>query len=167
MGLDITAYSNIKFVHQLPECKDETGYDDHFRLYYAGKNFISAGDGLKEGCYCCEGGSFGFRAGSYSNYNDWRGELSKCMLEVSPEVIWKKPEEWRGEPFVELVNFSDCDGFIGPKTSDKLFIDFNNNLEKFLNWTIGRTESDWFIQKYKDWMRAFKIASNGGAVKFH
>jgi hypothetical protein len=65
------------------------------------------------------------------------------------------------KPFYELINFSDCEGIIGPEVSTKLYNDF----VKFE--VVAKNEEEYFYRKYKDWMKAFKVASNKGVVSFH
>jgi hypothetical protein len=64
-------------------------------------------------------------------------------------------------PFCELINFSDCEGIFGPKTSLKLYEDFKDNELKF---ALKADTDD--IRTYTQFMHAFQIASKGGAVQF-
>ena len=66
-------------------------------------------------------------------------------------------------PFVELLHFSDCDGFIGPKTSAKLHSDFLEWDENAKNFD---SQNSYFYEKYQEWTEAFKVASDGGCVIF-
>ena len=66
-------------------------------------------------------------------------------------------------PFVELLNFSDCEGFIGPKTSAKLHADFLEWDKKAKNFD---SQNSYFYETYKEWTEAFKVASDGGCVIF-
>ena len=118
-------------------------------------------EGLKEGVYRVSN-SMGFRAGSYSGYNRWREELCQFALKVEPSEVWNNLEKYEGAPFVELINFSDCEGVIGPVVSTKLAADFK------LRWTDFSAEADeWNASKYNDWMSAFELASDNGFVDFH
>lgn len=161
MGLDISAYSKLKFV----KCEDgDDCWPKHERLY-PNPDFPAQADGLKEGCYerDADGGEIDFRAGSYSGYSAWRDSLAHFA--GFPGVrSWTEEtlKENAGKPFIELLYFSDCEGTIGPKTSAKLAADFAAH-EKRAEKEMDTYEFD----KYQDWKRAFEIAADGGAVCFH
>jgi len=174
MGLDISYYQNLQFDSPDSDNNDDK-YDtglihlykvvavgDHVHLAYGGAD---RSDGLQTGWYKGErGGSF--RAGSYSGYNEWRNHLSLCMLKLEASQVWEsEPEGGSGRPFAELIHFSDCEGFIGPKTSAKLAADFSANKKKAQKYSEAQGE-DWFYAKYKDWMAAFQCASSNGIVQF-
>jgi hypothetical protein len=112
MGLDIVAYRGLKKVEaeeNIQVAHDQFGYSSD----------------LEKGWYDCDS-SFHFRAGSYSGYNTWRRALCQAIHGVSDTQFWKKAENFIGQPFYELINFSDCEGQIGPKISEKLYQDFTN-----------------------------------------
>ena len=67
--------------------------------------------------------SFAFQAGSYMYYSKWRNQLAEMAGLGSAEAVRTNPEK-EGLPFVELINFSDCEGVIGPKVAAKLAKDF-------------------------------------------
>lgn len=101
-------------------------------------------------------------AGSYGGYNNWRNELSIFGLGVDAKTVWANPEKYKGRPFYELVNFSDCEGTLGADISAKLARDFWENLAR------AEVECDeYFVAKYNEWLRAFEYAANDGAVEFH
>jgi hypothetical protein len=115
--------------------------------------------------------STGFRAGSYSGYNWWREQLCKFALEVSPEDVWEEPERFEGKAFVELINFSDCDGCIGSKTSAKLAKDFAAHAPRLKMWaTKHLTDADersYFVDSYAEWQQGFELAAQNGVLIFH
>lgn len=104
------------------------------------------------------------------------------MIGYTPEEIWAISEalvrddklndvlDEKSEklviPFIELIGFSDCEGYIGPIVSNKLFKDFESNRDKALEFSKSKNV-DWFIRLYDDFMEGFRIASNDGAVCFH
>jgi hypothetical protein len=104
-----------------------------------------------------------FRAGSYSGYNNWRHLLAK-LAGYSDEDAFRGLAKNR--PFNELVNFSDCEGIIGPKTSAKLAKDFAAFDEAARKWPNDQ-DCAWFYEKYAEWHKAFVLAANNGAVEFH
>lgn len=147
MGLDITAYKNIR-----------PSDDEDASQIWINSAFASHAEALTHGMRFEAEKSEGFRAGSYGGYNQWRNDLAKLAGYLSDEDAWTKTEG----PFWELINFSDCEGVIGPKTSAKLHADFIAFDE------IAKTHSDeWFYRKYQDWTQAFELASQNGLVAFH
>src|SRR5437763_1488505 len=134
MGLDITAASKIKWIAAtLP---DEGSYGDYFWVGAQPDEFEAQADGLEPGLYETAD-EIDFRAGSCSGYNEWREQLAQFAgyparpANFAEAVPGRLPKEhsagaWAttGGPFWELINFSDCEGVIGPKTSAKLAQDF-------------------------------------------
>src|SRR4051812_20179100 len=120
MGLDIVAVSKVRRI----ECDGGEECDErHFTV----GSYRKGRDDLKPGCYVKGKGGrdFGFRAGTYIGYSDWRTELCLLALGVSPEEVWENPRRFRKKPFVELIDFTDSVGpVIGPRTSAKLYDDF-------------------------------------------
>tara|TARA_A100001037_G_scaffold79513_1_gene71528 strand:+ start:20921 stop:21415 length:495 start_codon:yes stop_codon:yes gene_type:complete len=163
MGLDIISISNIE------KSNDDNGF-------YIGKitekNKYSHNHKYEEGWY--ESGvdseTFDFRAGSYSSYGQFRQILSKSILGCSAEVVWMKEKEYKGSAFFELINFSDCEGYIGPETSEKLYMDFLLNAKKFVTYVhknIDDKESrSYFITLYDQWAKACQNASSSGILIF-
>lgn len=174
MGLDISYYSNIK---KQKGGNIKTKYNGSFKYQL----------GLLRGSYEISEKSeyYGFPCGSYSTYNEWRNNLAIMAGYGSANNVWRdetfdttikypnprllKLKKLKGEeiniievkPFYELINFSDCEGIIGTEISKKLYKDFVN-FEEF-----AKKENEFFYKKYKDWMKAFKVASNNGVVSFH
>ena len=158
MGLDITAGKNAKFVRAYQNDDLSLGYHH----VYATKDFPDQADGLQEGWYSVED-EHSFRAGSYGGYNQWREELSCRFLDASPELVWSDPVRFQDKPFFELINFSDAEGTIGPRTSAKLYEDFKAHIPS----ESDDPSDNYFLNKYKQWMRAFELAAQNGFVKFH
>ena len=165
MGLDITAYRKIKRIGDI-----DPDYCDSAKnnvTLYVNTAFPKQADSITNGLYEYEGKSFGFRAGSYSWYNLWRNELAKFVGHTDDE-IWKNHNIQC--PFVELIDFADNEGVIGPETSKKLYKDFKDNLKRAMEYKPDPDVDDmseWFIVKYKVWMKAFELASANGCVQFH
>jgi hypothetical protein len=182
MGLDISAW---EFATVLPEhpvgdsCWERTtpegAWDDSFVPHVhvwksAFDAFPQSSRGLeRERCYEVSGESIGFRAGSYSGYSEWRGMLARFGMGTDPRWVWSEPETFKDTPFFELVNFSDCEGSIGPEACADLSVDFETMRDEILNsrsWP--RPEDwDWFVDLYDTWASAFALAANTGLVEFH
>lgn len=171
MGLDCSAYRQIKRVEPQPEFEDTP--DDMVNLF-VNPDFPGRADEIKDGLYTYAE-EFDFAAGSYSGYNTWREQLAK--LAAYPAVRHESrgcevrrlhsAGAWAatGGPFWELIHFADNEGTIGAAVAAKLakdFADFQSKADAF-------EEADhdgWFRAKYAEWRKAFEMAADGGAVDF-
>lgn len=158
MGLDITAYKDAE--HQHGDSPSEEDYDLG-RFWVYGGEFPERLDGMPEGTYSGVAVT-GFRAGSYSGYNYFRERLSMIGLDAMPEEVWAHPATYQGKPFFELVQFSDCEGAIGPKSSAKLADDFDLYRER----AMKELPSGW-TEAYDLWRFAFRAVAGNGFVIFH
>lgn len=155
MGLDITAYRNIKRIGDYnPDYDWENG---EFTLY-PNNDFPGREDGIARGTYTATD-SMDFRAGSYGGYNAWREQLAQLVGHKTARDVWGCPQPG---PFVELINFSDCEGTIGPETSKKLAQDFSD-----FQHIADAHDDEWFIDRYNLWRKAFEMAADNGAVEFY
>ena len=172
MGLDITAYRKIEIANgaAVDEDGDPVDYDEHQRFYF-NPDFQGREEGLVEGAIYTRGTEeHDFRAGGYGGYNAWREELAKLAgYPATPHTRYLVTEDrhdagaWEATegPFWELINFSDCEGVIGPVVSAKLAKDFEEFDER------AKVIGDYFYDRYLDWKLAFELAADGGAVVFH
>jgi len=178
MGLDISYYSRINFEKNVWKADLSKEYFEGEVYLYPNDSLLDQSEGIPGGEYICEGIQDSFRAGSYSGYSGWRRTLAN-MIGWDIEELWRKVETLvqRNEnlndvlsengnvkidiPFVELLHFSDCEGFIGPKTSAKLYADFLEWNEK-----AKTVDQGYFYEKYQEWTKAFEVASDGGCVVF-
>lgn len=173
MGLDIVVYTNVKFVDQNPYneytyiYKDEDGNiteydDDHIFEVTLCDEYPKQSEGLTQfmvdDCDCL----LSFNAGSYGGYNTWRNDLAELAGYYESglnfdEAAWEKDEG----PFNELIKFTDCDGIINSKVSNKLYQDF---LEFDV---IAKYRDESFYKLYNYFKEAFLLASvNNGVVIF-
>ena len=159
MGLDIYAYHGLNFISK--EIPDEEIPKGQIYIWINERipNHAERAWDLRKGIYSYSGARFTFRAGSYSGYNDWRGLLAN-MIGKTDVDIWTNPVPG---PFMELINFSDCDGAIGPAVSRKLYKDFRDHYQ---DAKALKDDGGWFLQQYCLWMKAFSIASKAGVVDF-
>ena len=171
MGLDIMAYGGLELLEVLSPAERDKKYhwsDDSVAYAYPetvtmtekhwpgrSKNIVPGG------VYKVNGAHISFRAGSYGGYNQWREWLCWLSLGCEPRVVWNNPDRYEGKPFYELINFSDCEGIIGPDVSRKLAQDFAEHQDHAVHDT-----QQWFVDKYADWRKAFEIAASGGFVDF-
>lgn len=166
MGLDITAYERVVWNRACTPDEDvDYDYDTQTHIYFS-PHFEDRALPLKEGIYDIEGESMGFRAGSYSGYNWWRSKLAE-LVGTTDQDIWGGKEP---VAFGELINFSDCEGTIGPEVSRKLakdFEDWSDRAEAFAKDALKSFDGEYWLQRYNEWKNAFKLASGEGAVQFH
>jgi hypothetical protein len=161
MGLDVTYSSGIE---RAQDDEHDLDLDAAGTWLENDAAFTERGDGIAPGRYLLNGDEAGgFRAGSYSGYNDWRMALCQAIHGCDPRFVWDDPEPWAGRPFFELVQFTDCDGFIGPRTSAKLERDFLGYRETFR----AAVEESWMLEVYDEFTAAFGAAARGGVVVFH
>jgi hypothetical protein len=178
MGLDITSYSHLAavgFHEKNPELnegepggpKDWCFYDNHvtamaydaFPLSFLGLPVLerrqSGGEGLLlGGCYetTDDTVTFGFRAGSYGGYNQWRARLQEKY----------NPDRKETEPFFELIWFADNEGTIGSLAAQNLLADFEAYGPDAELGSVNRYDGP-FYQFHK----ACKIAAEDGLIRFH
>lgn len=157
MGLDITAFAKLVQVEDL----DRADIIITQQMIDWSQQFGERCGDLKPGRYIATGEQYGFGAGSYSGYNDWRDELARLVgLNEAGDVF----DPAVTGPFVELINFADNEGYIGAKVAAKLHKDFLDHRDKA---KVQDTDRAWFYSKYERWMRAFELAADNGVVDFH
>ena len=111
-------------------------------------------------------GNGGFRAGSYTGYNDWRNRLAELALGMKDRDVWAV--EGKVKAFGELIHFSDCEGTLETDTCKKLAKDFRDyaaEIKAKLNLKDNE-EDRWFWYLYEQWQEAFESAADGGRVEF-
>lgn len=161
MGLDITAYRQLRTADGA--IVDEDGYpvdDKQVKINpaYTAEPFRDRCADVVAGVYEYAE-TLGFRAGSYSGYNEWRRGLA-ALVGTTTEAVWSGMNG--DSPFAELINFSDCEGVIGPKVSAKLAVDFAEWQAK------ADTHADAYWRgRYAEWRKAFEMGADGGVVEFH
>lgn len=185
MGLDLTAYSNVKTLpidHDRPESElDETwirafayngfhrstrGLADHDvptrPTGWAG-TLIAARD------YDITGSSaHDWHGGGYAGYGMRRAVLATFAgIPQAPSVI---TDAWIAEhqdrPFFELVWFADNEGAIGHEAAADLLTDFTEHRDALLplasHFEHGRSWEQWL----DDWITGLTLAADNGLVKF-
>jgi|ERR1043165_53304 hypothetical protein len=162
MGLDIIYCSKLTPAVG-NEAFDSTGeLGEEWRQIYVNPDFPGRAAGLKhQHAYKADTEEY-FRAGSYSGYNAWR-ECLAVLAGYPDGDRGHASSAWQmtGGPFWELINFSDCEGTIGPAMSSKLAQDFAEFQDK-----ADQHEDEWFKKLYGKWRVAFETAADGGCVIF-
>jgi hypothetical protein len=169
MGLDITAYGKLT---PAPDAEMEDGQPVDWECYVQIReslDFPGRIEPLTDGVVYSFADSFGFRAGSYSGYNAWREWLAKLAgypaADGSGHGHVHSAGAWAVQdgPFHKLINFTDCDGTLGPAVSAKLAAEF----AEWDDRAKAAANEPWLYQSYQNWRRAFEMAADGGAVDFH
>jgi hypothetical protein len=174
MGLDVTAYKKLtKWAGPCDEDGEPIDLERDYVRLYPSSDFVSRADGLEKGIYTYEDALDGF-SGGYGGYNFWREELARLAgYEAIPYTRYGTTEMrhdaavWNGAtgPFSELINFTDCDGLIGPVTAAKLAKDFAEFDERAKTFeSEGRRN---FYECYCEFRASMDFAADGGAVQFH
>lgn len=172
MGLDITAYRKLTLDPDAKLDADGQPENDAAQVNFSRAiigwtedNFPGRTAGIEPGTYTFSE-SHCFRAGSYSGYNEWRRWLAEIVGLNTPQHIWDS-ENPQG-PFVELINFADNEGVIGPTVSAKLAKDFAAHEARIAALACDDLSFDPYnLVKYREWRKAFEMAADGGAVEFH
>ena len=181
MGLDVRALKNVKLVGD-PRVSEA---DDLTRVYH-GHFGEQCGELVDGGYYDC-GDEQWFCRMSYRRYNYFRNELAK--VGGWPEFKIEKPEYsdpdyenksfyyrhpnvasiWNHDgsdvsgPFVEIICFSDCEGFICADTCKKLHLDFVEHQEKADELL---KDNPGCMDMYNGLRDAFEFGSAGGFVQY-
>src|SRR5882724_5662761 len=159
MGLDITAYRQIKAAGPMPKDGD---YDYETLAYlYVNQDFPGHAEGIDSETLYSFTEKMKFRAGSYSGYNEWRNELAKMAYGKPARYVWNNR---KSGPFFELINFSDCEGALSASISIKLAADFAKYQPRADQWaeTLAGHEGERFHNRYTDWRKAFEMAADNG-----
>lgn len=171
MGLDITAYRKLTKMDVL---FDEDGEPlnpttrEPIEIYvkvYSNPDFPGRSEGLEDrGIYCFEDAADCLSMG-YGGYNGWRDQLANLAGYPSTQTQYGKSYAaacWNGAtgPFSELINFSDCEGTIGPVVCAKLSKDFADFDERAKQMAEG------FYDRYQKLRNGVDMAADGGALKF-
>jgi hypothetical protein len=171
MGLDITAYSNIKIIEKKMEDKKLSGIDnqiinslnnddfDDYGHIYKVDNFKQSNMHNFENKNLIYEDEFCFRAGSYSSYNEFRNKLCLIANGISANDLWVSNNE--NLKFYWLIDFSDCDGYIGTDYCKILYDEFCNNEKE-----IKPKLDDWYSTIYDNFKQAFNLGANNGVVIF-
>lgn len=169
MGLDMSAYRYAELV-EAGEYDEDTaharyGGRQNFVWLHNTPEFAATEAGLKQGWYKTPRyGSddyFGWRAGSYSGYSYFRNLLAG-MFDRTAEDYWDNGDpEW---PFYELINYSDCEGAMGPEAIKNVLSDFIEH-ENLFKKTYPE-DSSWYLEVYGNWIKGLTLAQDG-IVLFH
>ena len=182
MGLDIAAYRRATKLDVIfdedgePLDKTTLEYVDYDVRVYANPNFQGREEGVEDRAAYSAEDRMSFSAGSYMGYGAWREELAKMAgYPKSPvdrgfgdSVATHSGGAWSagGGPFWELINFSDCEGVIGPIVSAKLAKDFAEWGDRAKQHDESSGLNGRFYIRFQSFGEAFEMAADGGLVNF-
>jgi hypothetical protein len=163
MGLDVYARGRPEFVRAFRDEDDDDGYSEGLDWLYPNDFFPTRACGLVDGWY--RHGPLGegrkHVGTSYSGHNRFREALCRAVYECEPEKLWTdigeglRPEEG---PFIELINFSDCEGVLGPEVCAKLLADFEAHAER-----VRPLMGEW-AGHYDRWTEMLRTAVAAGGI---
>ena len=167
MGLDVTAFSKVKRLRDL-DGDGDYNLDECFLPGNEGPVFSTRAADVPGGVYSYTAKLAVFSR-SYGTYSHWRDALAKLAgyaahpteqdsAHIHSRTAWEAEEG----PFWELINFTDCDGTLGTTVCQKLLTDFDAFAERAELALDG-----WVRDVYRSFHAAFRLAADGGAVKFH
>lgn len=180
MGLNIAAASHLRYVGPMPsdeewdrleaelEQQGKALFETYFPVEPNLSDYAAHLAGLQPGLYARtpETQVHDFRVGPYSYYNGWRRHLCRFALGVPQEEVWVLPYRFQGQPFVELINFTDCDGRIGTTVAAKLAQDFRSHFARAEAFAHTLTTMEDWMLIYVDFLTAFELAAQDGALAF-
>lgn len=147
MPLNIIGYSEMRL--------HPKGSLDIAHLADQEADFPGRAVGLQDGRYGFTD-SWGFAIGGGS-YGMWRHCLAVLAGYPSDTAVWENPTPG---PFVELIDFTDNTGWIGPEVAAKLAKDFADHATK------APTMGPEFDEIYRNWLKVMDLAAKKGAVEF-
>ena len=182
MGLDVCATGNLKRVGNVDWDNDGVINIIHDDFDYCD---------LEPGQYESTGEYYSFRAGSYSGYNQFRKLLSLAANGISDSDVWESADASTSLPFYYLINFSDCEGTIGPGVAELLWDQFTTHRSRVIRnindepdlgketddpiafetqfgieFELSSEEIESFIQTYDEFTEACRIAKDDGIIQF-
>jgi hypothetical protein len=161
MGLSIEAYKKLKIVSEGRDFESDTP-EGMVRIYHVPES-LAASDRMKEGIYKIEGSWFKSPNMSCTGFGIWREDLAR-MTGTTEKQIQEHPEQFTS--FVELINFPDNEGTIGPKTCAKLFRDFVEWEDRAAAFADSLMNPEDWMDRYVLFRDAFALVGRQGALKF-
>lgn len=158
MGLDVRVYKNVQLTD------NEDSYD--FKCYVGNKDWVYKVKNLVIGGYYNGECSETPLSYSYSTHNRFREELIKVLLrhdllDEKGKIMWSKlPKDL---PFLDFIDFSDCEGCLDWEVSEKIYNDF----KRFHNDAKYLISDEYHLSFYEKWLDIFERAKDNGVVVFY
>ena len=183
MGLTVRAFSHMELTPEHARGRECTGWTTptampthpHIPAFVL-DGFDQSLRGLVDGrCYAQTARTVSVCVLSmgYAMYAGWRSALSVAGLGVTPGVVWDHPDDFRGDPFFELIHFADNEGTIGPEAAADLLADFEAAPD--LAGRLAASVHDkplplrvreQFGAVVGQWVTGLTLAADGGLVRF-
>lgn len=158
MGLDIYLYQQVKFVCENTDDVDYEEMVDDKELHLFFNNKGGCENMAKPGWYSADEGDH-VVGRAYSGHNRLRAQLAE-LIGMTDNQIWNDPKP--DIPFVEFINFSDCEGSMDTEVCAELSKDFIEWKDKAL-----AHEDSYFVKWYLALADAYKTAAeNNGVIQF-
>jgi hypothetical protein len=165
MGLDTSGIRNLRRVENPTEQQIEDGYV--FRFYVHEGIFERTQEGVDPNAYYhvsdAHADYFSGPGYSYGSHMGFRRALAK-LVGVDADDIWDGIVT--DCPFYDLINYSDCEGTIGPAACKRLasnFAEFSSAMEASADFP------DVLKSRYRQWAEMFAWCADAedGHVEFH
>lgn len=172
MGVDCTAYETVTLVEERTVLSMSD--DDWDAVSEAGNLFLfnlqqfkDRGDGLADGIYRPSGRTLRWSS-TYTGYGEFRRALSRSALGVDPEIVWDDYAAYEARPFAPLICFADSEGFLGPKTCERLSADA---AAPFPSPHHQDAWDDWcatpgYEGTWARWREMFDLAAGTGVIRY-
>lgn len=164
MGPQFNVFSKLSKM-EMSEVKlfeDGTPEEERIATFFSNPLFPAHISGLDSNMfYRCNGKKMRFGAATYEEYQKFRVHLARVAGFTNElELILK------GGPlyFIELLNFSDSEGTIGPMVCKKLYNDFRDNYDIAEEYFKGVEEGGKYWMHYQNWCKALSVARQNGAI---
>lgn len=164
MGPQFNVYSKLAKMRMEEVRLYEDGTPEETRVtsFYSNPEFPAHISGLDSTIfYRCNGKKMKFGAATYDEYCEFKNHLAKITGFASAEELWKTSGPIF---FMELINFSNCEGTIGPIISRKLYHDFKDNYDRAEEYFVKLEDGKKFWIHYQNWCKALSVARNNGAI---
>jgi hypothetical protein len=180
MGLDIYAYSNVKLDKEtskkLEDCDDQEcdSIIGKNRVAYINPDFPKHTKDLEStgwtlrSAFTSTGEHKPEISMSCGGYGVLRAMICEAVLGIKPKALWEiiyaDQENYNHDenPLTYLINFSDCEGTIGPSVSKKIYKSLIENEEKISSFI---TDS-WYKERFIELVEVFRVGSLDGIVTF-
>jgi len=155
MGVTITGYSNIKITKNI--IGDE-------KVHIESGGFEQSNMPHIEECdyFDYEEGSNPYQS-SYTYYGIFRDSLCKLSNNISQEKLWEMKD--KSLKFYYLINFSDCEGYIGTSYCKIIYDEFTKYEDEIIS-KLDAINPLYYKNTYLELKEIFRLGSNDGIVVF-
>lgn len=170
IGLDISVYEYTKLVEEEHEREPKGEPACYEGCEYGGRGHVTDRRGLRAIAARARGRAL---LSDLEQVHELPGRQLLGLQRLARRTLQGRarrranPDEWREAPFFELINFSDCEGTIGPVAAAELARDFQEQREKVRPQLEALGADGWFASQYDRWAVAFDMAAGRGLVEFH